>query len=369
MKYLDVVGVALALSIGVSLPSLAKSNEVELEIVAEFDLENPPGNVAVTPEGRIFMSLHQFYDRKYRVVEVLPDGVTLPYPNEHWARKPDSDGIGLNSVLGVRSDGNGVLWMLDNAAEGQGAKLVGWNTRRNELEKIIYIDSPFLPVNGFLNDFAIDLIHNAAYITDTTGIINARNQALLVVDLNTGQVRRVLEGHVSNLAEDVEIAPEGINLTIEGKPIRVGSDSITIDPDNEWVYYGALSGKKMYRVRTSDLLNDNLNDSELGALVELFSEKPVSDGLTSDSNGNIYVTDLNAKAIGVINSKGQYRIIAQDDKLLSWPDGFAFGPDNKIYVVVNQLHRSPVLKGDGPSVMPPFYLLRFDAIAPGGPGR
>ena len=33
----------------------------ELETLARFDRTTPPGNVAVTPQGRIIMSLHQFY--------------------------------------------------------------------------------------------------------------------------------------------------------------------------------------------------------------------------------------------------------------------------------------------------------------------
>jgi hypothetical protein len=32
-----------------------------LEIVAELPVEHPPGNIAVTPTGRIIMSQHQFY--------------------------------------------------------------------------------------------------------------------------------------------------------------------------------------------------------------------------------------------------------------------------------------------------------------------
>ena len=46
--------------------------DAALEIVAT--LEKGPGNIAVTPQGRIIISLHQFYDPEYRVMELLPDG-------------------------------------------------------------------------------------------------------------------------------------------------------------------------------------------------------------------------------------------------------------------------------------------------------
>ena len=32
----------------------------EIKTFAEFGLDAPPGNLAITPDNRIFMSLHQF---------------------------------------------------------------------------------------------------------------------------------------------------------------------------------------------------------------------------------------------------------------------------------------------------------------------
>ena len=36
------------------------SAQTDFEIVAEFPAEHPPGNIAVTPDGRLIMSQHQF---------------------------------------------------------------------------------------------------------------------------------------------------------------------------------------------------------------------------------------------------------------------------------------------------------------------
>jgi hypothetical protein len=76
--------------------------DAELEIVAT--LEKGPGNIAVTPQGMIIISLHQFYDTEYRVMELLHDGRLAPFPNEDWSRPSASDGTGLNAVLGLRAD-------------------------------------------------------------------------------------------------------------------------------------------------------------------------------------------------------------------------------------------------------------------------
>lgn len=58
------------------------------------------------------------------------------------------------------------------------------------LHQIIYLGMPLAPDNAFLNDFAIDSYNNAAYIADTAA---GENSALIVVDLDTGYSRRVLE--------------------------------------------------------------------------------------------------------------------------------------------------------------------------------
>ena len=47
------------------------------------------------------------------------------------------------------------------------------------------------------------------------------------------------------------------------------------------------------------------------------------------------------------------------DPLLSWPDGMAFGPDDGIYVTINQLHlAAPFNKGEDLS-QPPYMLVRI----------
>ena len=337
----------------------------ELEVVAELPQQHPPGNIAVTPDGRLIMSQHQFYGTDFKVVEVLPDGSVLPFPSPDWSSPPDANGIGLNNVLGIRADGNGVVWMLDNPGDGGSGRLVGWNTRTDSLHRLIYLAPPLIPEDTFLNDFAVDLYHDAIYIADTAG---GSNSALIVVDLNTGYARRVLEGHPSMQPEDIPIIIEDKIVTLGGQEARIGVNPITLDPSNEWVYYGPMSGRSLYRIRTVDLLEPSLSSADLAARVERFGDKPISDGITIDGGGNVYVTDITRNAIGVVDPTGEYRLLYQDVGL-SWTDGFGFGPDNHIYVTVNQLHRSPALNQGEDLSQPPYYLLRFPAIDAGIVGR
>jgi sugar lactone lactonase YvrE len=356
------------LSLAVHHPVDAQTDESidELEIVAEFPAEHPPGNVAITPEGRIILSQHQFYGAPLRVVELLNDNSVVPFPNQAWSSKPAQKGIGLNTVLGLRADANGVVWMLDNSDGTGPGKIVGWDTENNELYQVIYIPRPIIPANSFLNDLAIDLDHNAIYLTDTAG---GDNSALIVVDLNTGFSRRVLEGDVSTRPEDIPLIVDERVINMAGEPAKIGANPITVDPNNEWVYYAPMSGASLYRIATMDLLDPALSPEELSSRVERYGDKPICDGITVDDAGNVYISSITDNAIGVVDATGAYQILYQDKKLLSWTDGMAFSSDDYIYVTVSQLQNSPPLNNGENAFQAPFYLVRFPALASGKVGR
>ena len=359
-----VTTVAIWLSLTIRHPVVAQIDE--LEIVAEFPAEHPPGNIAVTPDGKLIMSQHQFYGAPLRVVEVLDDGSVVPFPNEAWSSEPNPKGVGLNTVLGLRSDPEGIVWMLDRSAgEGQPGKIVGWDTKSDKLDRVIYLPQPIIAKDSFLNDLAVDRQHNAIYITDTA---EGDDSALIVIDLYTGFSRRVLEGDISTRPEDIPLIVDERIVNSGGEPARIGVNPITIDPDNEWVYYGPMSGRSLYRIATEDLLDESLTNEELAARVERYGDKPICDGITIDGAGNVYITSITNNAIGVVDETGEYRTLYQDD-LLNWTDGMAFGPDDYIYVTVSQLHNSPPLNNGKNDSNPPFYLVRFPALASGEVGR
>lgn len=338
-----------------------------LEIIAEFPLEHPPGNIAITPQGRLIMSQHQFYGAPLRVVEVEKDGTVTSFPNEAWSSQTGDLGIGLNTVLGLRSDKNGVVWMLDRSpGEGQPGKIVAWDTVKDKLYRVIYIPQPIIKDSPFLNDLAVDLDRQKIYITDTA---NGSDSALIVVDLETGFSRRVLEGDVSTVPEDIPLKIDGRAITVAGNPARIGANPITIDPQNQWVYYAPMSGTSLYRIATEDLVDQSLSAEELSSRVERYGDKPICDGITIDSKGNVYITSITDDAIGVVEPDGKYRTLYQDDKLLSWTDGMAFSKDNYIYVTVSQLQNSPPLNNGENDFQPPFYIVRFPALATGKVGR
>ena len=362
------IGLAIGCAALLSGPAMAQTAEgPAFEVVAT--LQQGPGNVAVTPEGRIIISNHQFYDPEFRVMEVHADGTTTPFPTETWSGAPNEDGVGLNAVLGLRSDPRGIVWMLDNG--GEVPKVVAWDTRTETLHRVIHIPPPATRPGSFHNDLAVDLANEALYLADIGG---EDGPAIVVVDLSTGQSRRVLADHPSLQAEDLPMVIDGQAVrirTAEGEVVeaRVGLNPITIDPSYTWVYFGAMHGDDLWRVRARDLADPALSAGQLADRVERYGDKPVSDGISIDAAGNVYVTDVTGNAIGMTGPDGTYRILVQDDNHLSWPDGISAGPDGWMYATVNRLHRSAALNAGENLSEPPYYVVRFRPVAEAVPGR
>ncbi|MDX9767877.1 MAG: L-dopachrome tautomerase-related protein [Ectothiorhodospiraceae bacterium] len=347
-------------------PFAAKAQSVppHFEIVAGID--KAPGNITVTPSGRIIVSLHPFFRDDMRVAEVLRDGSLVPFPNAVW-----STGGALDDVLGVQSDPYGIVWMLDTGMRnGLTPKLVGWDTALNRLHRVIHLPPPITVEGSFVNDLAVDRRHDHVYIADPA---RGSNAALIVVDLATGAARRVLQGHRS-------VTPEDRDMLVDGKPLeaqrpdgttvrpRVGVNPLALDVTDEWLYFGPMSGTTLYRVRTADLRNPALDAAALARKVERYGDKAISDGSSMDSAGNVYVTDVTNHAIGYTAPDGYYRLLMSDPRL-SWPDAFAYGPDGMLYGVANQLQLAPPFNAGADRTQPPFLIFRFRPLADGVVGR
>lgn len=360
---------SLCSAFALALALAAHAEPSNYEIHARLD--QGPGNVTVTGTGRVIFSQHPFYGPADSVVELKGGGAPTPFPNAALNDRGGPSALKLDSVLGLRAAADGVVWMLDNGMRGgMTPKLVGWDTVSDRLHRVIYLGSEAAPKDQFVNDFAVDLAHKRIFISDPAGGADA---GIIVVDLETGAARRVLQGHPS-------VLPENVDLVIDGRPVEmkdaqgnrvrphIGVNPITEDVRNEWVYFGPMHGHGLYRVKAADLADDQLPPAALAQRVERYADKPISDGISIDRDGNIYLGELAENAIGVITPDRKYKRLAQCPNL-SWVDSLSFGPDGKLYAVVNRLHQSAVLNAGENASKPPYFLLKVDALAPGLAGR
>jgi sugar lactone lactonase YvrE len=117
------------------------------------------------------------------------------------------------------------------------------------------------------------------------------------------------------------------------------------------------------------LLDESLSDPELEAKVERYGDKPISDGSTVDTGGNVYITAMTENALGVTKPDGSYEVLFQSDDELPWPDGFSIGADGYVYATINELHRSPVLNNGEDASKGIYKIVRFKSLADAVSGR
>jgi sugar lactone lactonase YvrE len=356
------------LSVGVLLTTQIFAQK-KIEIVAEFP-DARPGNVAVSPEGRVFVTMSALGESKFMVKEVLSNGTAVPFPDEEWIVKTSGKSMkGINATIGIHVSNDNILWVLDMGDEKgdtkKAPKLVSFNIKTKKLVKVFPFPDDVLQFNSFLQDFVIDEKNQIAVIADMTyaGLLPPIKPAFIVVDLKTGYTRRVLENDPSfmPLDEAVVINDRPVSHLFPNGGVLQPSyplNPISIDPQREWIYFGAMGGKKIYRIKSEAVANEKLSDNELSKQIQFYAVKPKSDGFKVGNNGKVYVTDVENNAVGVSTPNG-YTVLAQDKDLLSWPDGVSISKDGYLYIVANQLHNLPWLNNNIDTSKPPYYVVRI----------
>jgi len=343
--------------------ALAAEPTPMLEEIAVVDAA--PGNITVTQDGTVIMTVHPSMPSQYLALAVK-DGAVTPFPNAELASRANVDNGGLRPVLGIRADREDRGWMLST---GGAQHLYTWDMEGGHMAHDFTFANTATPGGGF-NDIALALSHGTVFLSANSG----SEIGIVALDVATGSTRLRLRDHPAFAAEDITAYIHGKalgnnNANGEFQPMRGGLNPLTIDSREEWLYFGAMSSKWLYRVRVADLLDAALPDTELAARVEQYAEKTVCAGITIDDAGNVYITDIQAEGIGVAAPGQPYRLLVSDPLRLSWTDGISVGPDGYVYTGANLLYRGFASHRDEGASQPPYYVTRLEALAPTTVGR
>ena len=359
---------------GMSLAQeLAKDRAIgQLEVVATFGGPMPTG-VTVANHGRIFVNFPKWGDQVAYTVAEVKDGKTLAYPNAdiNDYKSGDNQADKLVSVQSVVVDPSGTrLWILDTGSIGfgntsfGGPKLIAVDLNTNKITKNIIFPSDVALPTTYLNDVRFDLHRGAegmAFITDST---SSGPNGIIVVDLATGKSWRRLNDHPST-KPDPEFVPvvegEILQLRLPGQPparFGVGSDGIAIGPDGKTLYYCPLTSRHLYSVSVDALSDRSRSDAEVAATVKDLGEKGgAGDGLESDAQGRVYLSDYEHNAIRRRNSNNEIETLVHDPRVL-WPDTLSLAADGYLYFTANQIERQPVFHNGQDLRKKPYVLFR-----------
>ena len=342
----------------------------QLELVYEFYGAMPTG-VTVSETGRIFVCFPKWGDDvPYTVAELVGDRLQ-PYPN--IVANLDGQGNMAASFISVQSvvaDGIGALWVLDTASPNfsppkiGGAKLVAVDLETNTIRKVYTFTEDVVLPTTYLNDVRFDFrVGKAgfAYITDSA---SEGPGAIIVVDLDSGAAFRRLNGAPSTTPDPYFLPKvEGkvlMNRREDGStsPLSMSADGIAISPDGKKLFYCPLTSRHLYSISTKALRDRTIPDEELSYHVEYWGEKGASDGMITDAKGAIYAGDYENNSIRKIGPDGWMETIAHDPRIL-WADTLSIGPDQYLYVIVNQLHRQARFHYGRDLRQKPYSLLRI----------
>jgi len=343
-----------------------------LEVVHTFTGPMPTG-VTVSRTGRIFVCYPKWGDDVTFTVGELRDGTVVAYPSQGLNDPAgDDDKSAFVSVQSVVVDPADRLWVLDTGSplfaptSYGGPKLICVDLATDEVVQTIALPPDVALPSTYLNDVRFDLRRGDAGLAFITDSSDSGPNGIIVVDLASGRGWRRLHDHPSTKAEQ----PPALRMIVEGEeflersedgstsPVSMGSDGIAIAADGSRLYYCPLAARHWYSVSIDALADDSLDDAAVAETVVDEGDKGcVSDGLETDADGRLYVTDGEHNAIHRRLPDGSWETVVHDSRLL-WPDTMSVAADRHLYVTANQLYRQSKYRGGVDERRQPYVLFR-----------
>jgi sugar lactone lactonase YvrE len=355
-------GVRVRYGGGEPYPDLSTAPALTGSLIEEvLSYPEPVGNVAVSESGRIFFTVHpEARPHGNKLLEYVA-GASVPFPDGAAQSQL------FDTVLGVTVDRLNRLWTIDHGNHGmRSARLLAFDLGTSELVHDHLLDEGIAPAGSFLQDLQVSRDGRTVIIADAS--FWRKSPAIIVYDVKSATARRVLQGHPSVSAENYLIRNGQRQMTFVGGlvALRGGVDGIVLD--DEWLYFGAISGSGLYRVRLADLRDGSIPDSQLATRIERYADKPLSDGFSIDVAGNVYMTDVEHGAISIVGADRNLHTLIRSDQI-RWPDALSFGPDGWLYIADSDLGDVILQSRDHIKTRGPYRIFRFRPGTAGTPGQ
>jgi pimeloyl-ACP methyl ester carboxylesterase len=313
-------------------------------VVSALTLPRPAHDITVSKDGRIFMIM---VDAPALMEWV--NGELWAYPDAGWnnAKAPDHSHA-LVWPFSLRMGPDGLLWVLDTGSPGVdhgGPKFVAFDLETNAPVRSYPLDTGAL-TGSLYDDFRFN--GRNVYFTDIG------HGAIVVLNLDTGAMRRTLDGHPSTrgtrpmIVEGKELPP------LFGLARTPDVDMLEVSADGRWLYYQPAAGP-MSRIETRWIDDPQVSDAERGKHVQFWADTQTTGGTAIDAEGNIYASDPDKVQLLKIDPTGKISTFVADPRMLfvdeMWIDEKGF-----LWMPAVQLNR--VLIKAGPPPRLPYQVLK-----------
>lgn len=294
-----------------------QSKRRKVSEVTSFQGQQVTG-VTVSDKGRVFANFPRWREGvKNAVVEVLGKNKSEAYPNKKWNAwevgmpLKDSVFVAVQSVVALDNE----LYVLDTRNplfKGvlDNPRVFVFDLALNQLKRTYLMSASCFHQDSYLNDLRVDTQNHKVYFTDSG------HPGLVILDLESGISRRVLNEHSSTSAETDHLTFDkgDWNKTVH-------SDGIALDTVNNMLYYHALTGYGLYAVPTKVLIEGTQHEVEKS--VRLVKTTSAPDGMIIDKSGNLYLADLENSRIMKLNIETGAMSVFVEGKKVKWADTFS----------------------------------------------
>jgi hypothetical protein len=288
------------------------------------------------------------------------DGKPAPYPDAAWNgwQEGGDNAKAFVNVNAIHLDGRGSLWVIDTGSPQfggdplpGGAKAVQIDLKTNRVVRTIAFGPDVALPGSYVDDIRFNGRH--AYLTD------AGKPGLIVVDLDTGKSRRVLENHPSVVASKERVIDVAGTVVRggDGQPLAVNADPFELSLDHRTLYYGPLSGP-WSQVPTRLLDDQGAPAAALAAAVKPWIDLPPIGGSVLDAKGNLYYTELRTSSLMKRAPDGKVTTVLSDPRL-HWVDAPTIA-NGRMWLPVPQMDRVAVFNGGTSKVQQPVTLYSID---------
>lgn len=314
--------------------------------------------IARARDGRLFSPFQRQEKGKGIELGEWVDGVPRAYPSVAWnAWAPGDDpGKAFVAVNAIRIGPDGDLWVIDKGSAEMnatpfvgGPKLVQIDLASDTVRRVYPLQAAVRP-KSFFDDFRFN--GRSVYITD------AGSPGIVVMNLDDGRLRRVLDDLPSTTAQR-PLTGEGHQLADEqGRPIYIHADQLEVSPDGTVFYYQPCVGP-LYRIETRYLDDAEMADAERGKHVAVHAQIGTAGGTAIDADGAIYASDTDGLRVLKIAPDGTTTTLIQDPRLV-WVDAMWIDEQGGLWLPAAQMNRTKIMNGGTTNVVFPTTIYRMD---------
>ena len=296
--------------------------------------------VTTTPSGRVFVGFPGADNKPGPELEELSStGAATPFPDAAWNQPANGDPAhAFVRVNSVRIGPDGALWVIDAGAPGIGKPAVKGAARAIRIDLASNTISRIYAMDGATK--AMSYVDDIRFHGDVAYLTDAGEPGLIVLDLKTGGVRRVLDGDKTATDTRAEYADERKLVGPDGKDLLIHADQIEVSPDGKYLYFQPASGP-MARVETRWLDDASVTPGDLVSHVDAtWVATPTTGGTAIDANGTIYLSDTRLRRILAITSAGNVSTLIADPRLI-WSDAMWIDSAGYLWIPATQQNLTP----------------------------